>query len=78
MFVRIKKSGMYRYLQVVEIYRTRGRVNQRIIGSMGRLDKYEKNDNLKHVIDSLNKAQMKIPAVRKIRRSPKKQTHRKP
>ncbi|MBA7637742.1 hypothetical protein ES703_45389 [subsurface metagenome] len=78
MFVRIKKSGKYQYLQVVENRRSFRTLQQRIIGSMGRLDLYKKNDNLQHVIASLNKLQVKISTVQKIRRSPKKRVHKKP
>ena len=42
MFVRIKKSGKYQYLQVVENRRSFGVIQQRIIGNMGRLDEYKK------------------------------------
>lgn len=40
MFARIKKSGNYKYLQIVETYRTYGRVTQKTIASLGRLDRY--------------------------------------
>jgi len=38
MFVRAKKSGAYRYLQIVENHRIDGRVRQRVVATVGRLD----------------------------------------
>jgi hypothetical protein len=38
MFVRAKKSGAYEYLQVVESQRIDGKVRQRVIATLGRLD----------------------------------------
>jgi hypothetical protein len=38
MFVRAKKSGAYEYLQVVENERLDGRVRQRVVATLGRLD----------------------------------------
>ena len=75
MFVRIKKSGKYHYLQVVENRRSFGIIQQRIIGSMGRLDLYEKHDNLQHVILSLIKLKMKIKGGRVFKKSPKKRRY---
>jgi hypothetical protein len=46
MFVRIKKSGKYKYLQIVETKRTYGGIRQRVIASLGRLDNYLGNTNL--------------------------------
>ena len=39
MFVRVKKVGAYRYLQIAEIRREGKRVKQTIIATLGRLDK---------------------------------------
>jgi hypothetical protein len=38
MFVRVKNSGRYRYLQVVHNERVGGRVRQRVLATLGRLD----------------------------------------
>ena len=38
MFARIKKSGSYRYVQVVHNERIEGKVRQRVIATLGRLD----------------------------------------
>ena len=60
MFVRIKKSGKYQYLQVVENSRYWGKVHQEVVGNMGRLDKFMKNDNIRNVILSLEKIREKF------------------
>ena len=39
MFVRVKKVGTYRYLQIAENRRAGKRVNQTNIATFGRLDK---------------------------------------
>ena len=41
MFFRIKKSQNRKYLQVVENRREAGKVKQRVIGAVGRLDRLE-------------------------------------
>src|SRR4030042_6133334 len=38
MFVRTKRSGKQNYLQIVENHREEGRVRQRVICTLGRLD----------------------------------------
>jgi hypothetical protein len=47
MFARIKKSGKYQYVQVVHNERIDGKVRQRVIATLGRLDvlKSRKPDN---------------------------------
>ena len=41
MFARIKKSGKYQYLQTVETNRQGKKVTQRMISTLGRLDKLQ-------------------------------------
>jgi hypothetical protein len=57
MFVRVKsvKAGdrTYQYLQIVENHREHGRVRQRIIGSLGRLDELLASGDLERVIKQL-------------------------
>ena len=38
MFVRVKKSGNYKYLQIVQTYREGKKVKQRVVSTLGRLD----------------------------------------
>ena len=42
MFVRAKKSGNYKYLQIVHTYREGKKVKQRVVSTLGRLDKLQK------------------------------------
>ena len=45
MYVRVSKSGNRRYLQIVEGYRDEaGRVKQKVIANLGRLDKMGEKD----------------------------------
>jgi transposase len=52
MFVRAKKSGRYQYLQVVENQRVDGRVRQRVIATLGRLDVLQHNGDVDALIAS--------------------------
>jgi Transposase DDE domain len=38
MFFRLKRTGAYAYLQIVESFRERGHVHQRVLSTLGRLD----------------------------------------
>ena len=38
MFARVKKSGKYQYLQLVENRKEKGRVRQQVIATLGRMD----------------------------------------
>ncbi|MHC4392624.1 MAG: hypothetical protein ACYS22_15100 [Planctomycetota bacterium] len=57
MFVRIKRSGrgekVYEYLQIVESYRKDGKVRQRVIGTLGRLDALKSSKKLDGLIKSM-------------------------
>jgi len=52
MFVRIKKSGTYQYLQIVHNERVNGRVKQHVIATLGRLDVLRKTGQLDALIAS--------------------------
>ena len=52
MFVRVKKSGKYEYLQLVENQRIDGRVRQQVIGNLGRLDLLKKSGQIDALISS--------------------------
>jgi hypothetical protein len=53
MFARVKKSGKYQYLQIVENRREKGRVKQRVIAIGGGADKLQDNDRVETLIRSL-------------------------
>jgi hypothetical protein len=52
MFVRKKKSGAYEYLQIVHNERIGGRVKQRVIATLGRLDVLRKTGQLDALLAS--------------------------
>ncbi len=53
MFARIKKSGKYEYLQVVENRREGPKVNQRVIATLGRLDQMHAKGEVETLVRSL-------------------------
>lgn len=53
MFARIKKSGKYQYVQVVHNERIQGRVRQRVIATLGRLDVLKETGQLDQLLESL-------------------------
>lgn len=55
MFARIKKSGKYRYLQIVENRKENGKVKQRVISTIGRMDQLHAKDRVETLIRSLSK-----------------------
>lgn len=55
MFARIKKSGRYQYLQVVHNERVEGRVRQRVIATLGRLDALQESGQLDGLLESLSR-----------------------
>ncbi len=52
MFVRMKKSGAYQYLQIVHNERVNGRVKQHVIATLGRLDVLQKTGQLDALLAS--------------------------
>src|SRR5271169_938617 len=53
MFARTKKSGKYEYLQIVENHRDGEKVNQRVIATLGRLDKMHAKGEVETLVRSL-------------------------
>jgi hypothetical protein len=53
MFPRAKKSGRYEYLQIVENYRDGGRVRQRVLATLGRLDRLQESGELDRLVVAL-------------------------
>ncbi len=52
MFARVKKSGRYEYLQIVHNERVGGRVKQRVIATLGRLDQLRETGQLEAMLSS--------------------------
>ena len=55
MFARIKKSGKYQYLQIVENRKEKGKVKQRVIATIGRMDQLQAKDRVETLIRSLSR-----------------------
>lgn len=55
MFARVKKSGKYQYLQIVENKRQGKKVSQRVIATVGRLDKLQEKGEVETLIRSLSR-----------------------
>ena len=81
MFVRIKNSGAYQYLQIVHNERVNGRVKQRVIATLGRLDVLQKTGRLDALLASCARfaehttvltahRQGRIPPAEKVRIGP--------
>jgi hypothetical protein len=52
MFFRVKQSGPRQYLQIVENFREAGRVRQRVLTTLGRLDELRRSGNLDGLLAS--------------------------
>lgn len=55
MFARVKKSGKYQYLQIVENSKVSGKVVQRVIATIGRMDELSEHDRVETLIRSLSR-----------------------
>jgi transposase len=60
MFARIKKSGKYQYLQIVENRKIKGKVIQRVIATIGRMDQLQEKDRVDTLIRSLSRFSEKV------------------
>ena len=55
MFARVKKSGKYQYLQLVENRKEKGKVKQRVIVTVGRMDQLQEKGRIETLIRSLSR-----------------------
>ncbi|MBI5144077.1 MAG: IS1634 family transposase [Candidatus Omnitrophica bacterium] len=55
MFTRIKKSPPYQYLQIVENRWRNGKTRQRVIGTIGRMDRLKEKGDVDNLLRSLTK-----------------------
>jgi len=55
MFARVKKSGRHQYLQIVENKKEKGKVKQRVIATLGRMDRLQDKDQVETLIRSLSR-----------------------
>jgi transposase len=63
MFARLKNSGRYQYLQIVENHREDRKVVQRVIATIGRLDKLHAKGDVETLVRSLAKYSEKVLLV---------------
>ncbi len=52
MYFRVKRTGSYAYLQIVESFRERGQVHQRVLSTVGRLDVLQASGQLEALMRS--------------------------
>jgi len=55
MFARVKKSGKYQYLQIVENRREKGKTKQRVLVTLGRMDRLNASGGVDQIIRSLSR-----------------------
>ena len=55
MFARVKKSGKYQYLQIVENHKEKGKVKQQVIATIGRMDQLQEKQRVETLIRSLSR-----------------------
>lgn len=60
MFVRLKKTGSYQYLQIVQTYREGKKVKQRVISTLGRLEDLQEKGEIESIITSLSKYSQEV------------------
>jgi len=63
MFVRVKKSGNNQYLQIVENRKVEGKVVQRVISTIGRLDRLNEKGDIETLVRSLARYSDKVLLV---------------
>jgi transposase len=63
LFARIKKSGRYNYLQIVENQKIEGKVVQRVIATIGRMDRLQEKDRIETLVRSLARYSEKVLLV---------------
>lgn len=63
MFARVKKSGKYQYLQIVENRREGKKTIQRVITTIGRMDQLHAKGNIETLIRSLSRFSEKVLLV---------------
>jgi transposase len=70
MFARIKKSGRNEYLQLVENRRQEGKISQRVVATIGRMDELRAGGNIETIIRSLSRFSEKVLLILSARGNP--------
>ena len=63
MFARVKKSGNNEYLQIVENRKIAGKVVQRVVSTIGRLDRMRAKGEIETLVRSLSRFSEKVLLV---------------
>ncbi len=63
MFVRAKKSGAYQYLQIIENQRIDGKVRQRVVATLGRLDILQSTGKIDAILSSCARFAEKVSVL---------------
>jgi len=67
MFTRVKPVGKYRYLQVVENYWENGKTRQRVIATLGRLDRLQESGDIDGILASAARFSKKLTLIGEVR-----------
>jgi transposase len=63
MFARVKKSGQYQYLQIVQNHREGSKTKQRVIATIGRMDQIQEKGEIENLVRSLSRFSEKVLLV---------------
>ncbi|HDY75277.1 MAG TPA: IS1634 family transposase [Candidatus Marinimicrobia bacterium] len=76
MFARVKKAGRHEYLQIVENRRENGKVKQRVISTLGRLDELQSKGRVETLVRSLSRFSEKALLILSGKSDPKAQARK--
>jgi len=76
MYTRIKKSGRYEYLQICESKREGKKVRQRVISTIGRLDRLHAKGDVENLVRSLAKYSERALMILSGNSDPKAKTYK--
>ncbi len=71
MFTRIKRSGKYEYLQICESKREGKRIKQRVVSTIGRMDRLKERGTIEQLVHFLAKYSEKVMLVLSRKSNPK-------
>jgi transposase len=63
MFARVKKSGLYEYLQIVQNRREGTKTVQRVVATIGRMDQIQEKSEIENLVRSLSRFSEKVILV---------------
>ena len=63
MFARVKKSGQYQYLQIVQNRREGAKTIQRVVATIGRMDQIQRKGEIENLVRSLSRFSEKVVLI---------------